>query len=97
MNVISRKKLEKFRQKYADSEAPLRNWYNTCRKARWKNLDDVQNFFPHADSVGDCTVFNIGGNKYRLIAKIRYQYQRIYVTHVFTHKNYDKSKWKDDC
>ena len=69
----------------------------TCRKARWRNLDEVQEIYPHADPVGDCTVFNIGGNKYRLVSKIRYQYQRIYVIHVLTHKDYDKGKWKYDC
>ena len=97
MNVISRKKLEKFWQEHPDSEKPLKSWFTTCRKARWKSLDDVQEVYTHADSVGDCTVFNIGGNKYRLIAKLRYQYQRIYVIHVLTHKDYDKGKWKDDC
>jgi mRNA interferase HigB len=97
MNVISRKKPEEFWQESPDSEAPLRNWYNTCRKARWKNLDETRKIYPHADPVGDCTVFNVGGNKFRLITKIRYQYQRIYVIHVLTHKDYDKGKWKDDC
>lgn len=97
MNVISRKKLEKFWQEHPDSETPLKSWYTTWRKARWKSLDDVQEIYPQADSVGDCTIFNIGGNKYRLIAKLRYQYQRIYVIHVLTHKDYDKDKWKDDC
>lgn len=97
MNVISRKKLEAFWQKYPDSMTPLKSWYNTCRKARWKTLDEVQVIYPHADPVGDCTVFNIGGNKYRLIAKIRYNKQRVYITHVLTHKEYDKENWKDDC
>lgn len=97
MNVISRKKLEKFWREHPDSKAPLKSWYNTCRKARWKSLDEVQEIYPHADPVGDCTVFNIGGNKYRLIVKIRYERQRIYVIHVLTHKDYDKGRWKDDC
>ena len=97
MNVISRKKLEEFWIEHLDSKAPLKNWFNTCRKARWGNLDEVQEVYPHADIYGDCTVFNIGGNKYRLIVKMRYPYQRIYVIHILTHKNYDKDKWKDDC
>ena len=97
MNVISRKKLEAFWREHPDSKAPLKSWYNTCRKARWKNLDEVQKIYPHADLVGDCTAFNIGGNKYRLIVKIRYRHQRIYVIHVLTHQDYDKGKWKNDC
>jgi mRNA interferase HigB len=97
MNVISRKKLEKFWQEHPDAEGPFKNWYNTCRKAHWQSLDEVQEVYPQADSVGDCTVFNIGGNKYRLISKTRYLAQRIYVIYVLTHKDYDKGKWKDDC
>jgi len=50
--------------------------------------------FPHADSVGDLTVFNIGGNKYRLIVRIRYDFQLINIRAVFTHKEYDKGDWK---
>ena len=61
MNVISRKRLEDFWQGHSDSKAPLKSWYNICRKARWENLDDVQEIYSHADLVGDCTVFNIGG------------------------------------
>ena len=97
MNVVSRKKLEQFWQQHPDAKPGLKSWYNTCRKAHWRSLDEVQQVYPHADAVGDCTVFNSGGNKYRLITKIRYQFQRIYVIHVLTHKNYDREKWKDDC
>jgi mRNA interferase HigB len=97
MNVISRKKLEAFWLEHPDSKVSLRSWYNTCRKARWRSLNEVQEIYPHADLVGDCTVFNISGNKYRLIVKIRYQRQRIYVIHVLTHKDYDKGNWKNDC
>lgn len=97
MNVLSRKKLEEFWCRHSDAETPLKSWYNTCRKSRWETLDEVQEIYPHADSVGDCTIFNVGGNKYRLITKIRYHYQRIYVIHVLTHKGYNKRKWADDC
>lgn len=97
MNVISLQKLKSFWEKHKDAELPLRAWYGTCRKSRWKNLDDVHKVYPHADLVCDCTIFNVGGNKYRLIVKIRYKSQRIYVIHVMTHKEYDKKKWKNDC
>ncbi len=97
MNVISLKKLRAFWSAQRDAEVPLRNWHNACRKAHWQNLDEVQTVYPHADTVGDCTVFNIGGNKYRLVVKMRYRLQRIYVTHVLTHREYNKGSWKDDC
>ncbi|MEK7833201.1 MAG: type II toxin-antitoxin system HigB family toxin [Acidobacteriota bacterium] len=97
MNVISRKKLEAFWETHSNAERSLKDWYTTCRKARWKNLDDAQQVYSHADNYGDCTVFNIGGNKYRLIVKVRYHVQRIYVIHVLTHKEYDRDAWKNDC
>ncbi len=53
--------------------------------------------FPNADSVGECTVFNIDGNKYRLITKINYKTKIVYIRFVLTHLEYDKDKWKDDC
>ena len=48
-------------------------------------------------AVGQFTVFNIGGNKYRLIVEVKYDRQVIYVKHVLTHKDYDKDAWKKDC
>lgn len=97
MNVIARKTLERFWGKHPDSKSALRAWYSVCRKAKWRSLDDVQKIYPHADTIGECTVFNIGGNKYRLVVKIRYERQRIFISHVLTHKDYDRNKWKDDC
>jgi mRNA interferase HigB len=97
MNVISQKTLRQFWEQHQDAEAPLRKWYKTCRKSQWHNLDDVQQIFPHADVFGACTVFNIGGNKYRLISKINYAGQAIYVKHVMTHSEYDREKWKNEC
>jgi mRNA interferase HigB len=86
-----------FGEAHADAEQPLEVWYRITKHAGWMNLAGTRADFPHADSVGDCTVFNVGGNKYRLITKIRYNKQRIYIINVLTHKEYDQEKWKDDC
>lgn len=73
MRVIRLKLLREFRQRHPDSERPLRPWYKTVLQADWKTLQDVRTLYPHADGVADdketLTVFNIGGNKYRLIAR----------------------------
>ncbi|MBI3270723.1 MAG: type II toxin-antitoxin system HigB family toxin [Planctomycetes bacterium] len=53
--------------------------------------------FPSADQVGQCTVFNIGGNKYRLIVVIHFNRGKVFVRHVLTHPDYDRGKWKHDC
>ncbi len=53
--------------------------------------------FSHADLVGNCSVFNIGGNKYRLITRILYPSQKVFILKVMTHKQYDKEDWKNEC
>ncbi|MEN6451366.1 MAG: type II toxin-antitoxin system HigB family toxin [Thermoguttaceae bacterium] len=99
MRVISIKLLREFWELHPDAERPLRQWYKTVIHARWASLQDARRAYPHADGVrtgGDTlTAFNIGGNKYRLIARIRYDHQLVNVRAVLTHDEYDSSKWKD--
>lgn len=97
MRIISKRKLREFWEKHPDAKDPLLDWYNIVRKAPWQNLADVRESFRHADPIGDCTIFNIRWNNYRLITVIRYKGQQVYTLHVLTHKEYDKEKWKDDC
>ena len=73
MHVISRKKLREYCQEHADCCEALDDWYFTVSKANWGNLVEVQSVYPKAESVGNLTVFNIKGNKYRLIASINYE------------------------
>ena len=99
MRVISRKRLAEFWSDHPDARKPLEAWYKLSLKADWASLADVRKVFPHADGVElDCgllvTVFNIGGNKYRLITRVIYPYRRIYVKVVLTHKDYDRDHWK---
>jgi len=70
-------------------------WYKTARKANWQNLAELKQVYPSADLVGRHTVFNIGGNKYRLIARIVYRSQTLFVVAVMTHEGYDLGKWKE--
>ncbi len=100
MRVISLKPLREFWSRHRDAEQPLRNWYKTATRSAWSSLQDVRESYPHADGVmistGDLlTVFNVGGNKYRLVARIRYDYQLINVRAIMTHREYDEGKWKD--
>ena len=97
VNVITHKRLKEFNKQHADAAEPLDNWYRRARKARWQNLAEVKIDYPQADLVGKCTVFNISGNKYRLIVKIVYIAQAIYVKHILTHAAYNKGRWKNDC
>jgi mRNA interferase HigB len=96
MHVITRKKLREFCQIHADSCEPLDDWFQTASKADWTNLIQVQTVYPKAEAVGNFTVFNIKGNKYRLITSINYKKQVIYIKYVLTHAEYDKDNWKHD-
>ncbi len=96
MHVISFKNLREYAQTHADSQEALNNWYKVAVKAKWSKLVEVQQVFPKAEAVGNFTVFNIKGNKYRLIVSIDYLGQLIYIKYILTHGEYDKEDWKDD-
>jgi mRNA interferase HigB len=88
MRIISRRPLREFwsRPEYADSEQPLRAWFQEARKADWASPADVKEMFRSASFVGnDRVVFNIAGNKYRLVVRISYPYRLVYVRFVGTH------------
>ena len=94
MHVITRKRLNEFAEKYPDTRSSLAHWYTIMRKNRFSNLAKLRETFSHADQVGKFTVFNIGGNKVRLIAAVHYNRNKIYIRHVLTHQEYDTGKWK---
>ena len=96
MHLISRRPLKQFWGKYPDAETALRHWIKAVETAGWKNFADVRQLFGSADRVGKFVVFNIAGNKYRLITAIHYNRARVYVRHVLTHAEYDRSEWKED-
>jgi mRNA interferase HigB len=96
MHVISFKILREYAENHADSEEALNNWYKIASKAKWSDLVEVQQVFAKAEAVGNFTVFNIKGNKYRLIVSIDYEGQLIYIKYILTHAEYDKDNWKND-
>ena len=91
VRIISRKRLRDFAAIHPDAETTLNDWYHVAQRAEWKNLAQVRSLFPHADLVEDGRlVFNMGGNKYRLIVFIHYRFQIIYIKEVLTHADYDR-------
>ena len=78
MHVITRKRLNEFSEKHPDAKSSLARWYVIIRKNRFLNFAQLRETFPHADQVGKFTVFNIGGNKVRLIAAVHYNRNKIY-------------------
>lgn len=97
MHVISEKKLREFWEKWPESETPLRAWHRIAEHAVWRSFAEVRDVYPHANQVGRCTIFNIGGNKFRLVVVIHFNRGKVFVRHVLTHEQYDEGKWKEDC
>lgn len=95
MHVISKKKLREFWENYPKARSPLEAWYQVARHAEWESFADVRAAFNTADQVGRFTVFDIGGNKYRLIAVIHFDRGKVFVRHMLTHAEYDEGKWKN--
>ncbi|MAM70798.1 MAG: addiction module toxin RelE [Gammaproteobacteria bacterium] len=93
MKIISKRTLREFYEEpeHADSKSGLESWYAIVNKANWKTPHEVKNTFKNASIVGNKkVVFNIAGNKYRLIVSFNYDYQIGYIKFIGTHEEYDK-------
>jgi len=95
MHIITRKRLNEFSEKYPETRTALVQWYGLAKQNDFANFAELRVMFSSADQVGKLTVFNIGGNKVRLIAAIHYNRKKIYIRAVLTHAEYDKEKWKE--
>ena len=100
MHVISMMALRRFWEVHPEAEKPLRGWFTLASDARWRSIADVRKDYPHADAVpvasgNTATIFNVAGNKYRLITCIHYNRRKVYVLRVFTHTEYDRENWKE--
>lgn len=92
MVVISRRKINEFSAKYNDATDALLKWYYETKLADWNNLTEMKQTFNSVDFVGnDRYVFNIKGNKYRLVAVVHFSIRTVYIKFIGTHKEYDKT------
>jgi mRNA interferase HigB len=97
MRVISKNpQFPNFWAEHLDAEEPLMGWLREAKKAEWTNFADVRQSSATASQVNPFVVFNIGGNKYRLITRINYQRQIVYIRAVLTHEEYDEGTWKTE-
>ena len=91
MRVIAKKHLITYWGKHPDAEQPLKAWYDEAVKAQWSTPQDIKAQYGNASFVGNNrVVFNIKGNNYRLIVKINYHYQMLWIRFIGTHAQYDK-------
>jgi mRNA interferase HigB len=101
VRIIKRAPLVEFGKKWPAAVAPLDFWHRITVKARWRSFADVKRVFGQTDltkasSGNTVAIFDIGGNKFRLIAKISFEKSKVYVLRVLTHKEYDANKWKSE-
>jgi mRNA interferase HigB len=94
MRIISNSALRSFAVENPQAEGPLQGWRRVTEKNRFGNWADLKSNFNTIDKVGDLTVFDIGGNKYRLKTYIRFEKQIVYIKAVLHHRDYDKGAWK---
>jgi len=94
MKLISNKVLREFATLHADAEQPLQDFRRLIEHGEFRNFAALRATFASVDKVGERYVFNIGGNKYRLIAAIAFVPQLLWVKAVLTHAEYDKGAWK---
>ena len=91
MHVVSIKKLRQFWDEHADAQAALRAWYREAKGAAWKSFNDIKKHHRSADCLpGNRVVFDINGNRYRMVVRIHYNAGRIYIRFIGTHAEYDK-------
>ena len=91
VRIISRKRLNEFAEGHPEAKSGLDAWFHEARDATWANPGQVKAKFGNASVLkGNRVVFNVGGNKYRLIVKINYNYSVVYVRFVGTHSEYDR-------
>ena len=95
VHVITRRRLNDFAQDHPECATSLDAWYRIVKHTDFSSFNDVRRTFPSADRVGKFTVFNIGGNKARLIVAIHYNRKKVYMRHVPTHAECDRGTWKE--
>ena len=101
MRVISRKKLKAFaagrKHDAAIAERDLSAWHKIAKKSRWANFGSLRQTFGSADQVGNCVVFDVGNNRFRVICRVYYNTGHMLVLKVMDHAEYDKKRWISGC
>ncbi len=94
MHIITQKRIWEAKKEFPNCANALDGWYRVIRKNKFGNFSELKKTFNSVDKINDLYVFDIGGNKLRLIANIHFFRQKLYVRNVLTHKEYEKGNWK---
>ena len=94
MHTVSHKAIRIFCERRPEAANALDYWYKVAKKATWRNFSEVKETFNTADFVAPHIVFDVGGNKYRLISEINFRRQVLFIRRILTHNEYEKGAWK---
>lgn len=102
MRIITERRLREFCEAVDGAEKSrrqkvMKEWIAVAKNADWSNFSDVRQTFNHADIYSACTIFDVGGNKYRIIAKVAFGIKVIFIRAVLTHAEYVTKDWQPDC
>ena len=89
MHVISIRMLREFWLKHPTAESVLREWHTVVENTDFRDFNHVREYFNSADYAAPYTIFNVGGNNFRLVVIVRYSFKRVYIHKVMTHREYD--------
>lgn len=95
MKVINLGEIARFTRGDKRADSSLKNWVTVVRGSEWRNFAQLKGTFRTADKVGRFVVFNVGGNKYRAIAEVDFEFQFVRIHKVMDHSQYDRGKWRD--
>lgn len=96
MRIVTFKRINDFIEKHRDAESALKDWYFKTKKNEWETHSDLKKTFNSADYLGNSRfVFNIKGNKYRLVAIVIFASKKVYIRFIGTHSEYDKVDCKN--
>ena len=96
MHVITEKRIWEAKAQWPHSATALDQWYRLVKRNNPRDFAQLKAMFQATDRVGPLHVFDIGGNKLRLIAVVHFKAQRLYIKQVLDHRDYDKGKWKEE-
>jgi len=96
VKLVGTNLIDEFIKEHPDAKSALRRWQKLILETDFRNIVALRKSFPTADAAEGKTVFNVGGNKVRTITEIQYGIALVIITHVLTHAEYDRDKWKDD-
>ena len=89
MHIISIKMLREFWRKHPEAEQVLREWHSVVERIEFRDFNHIREVFNSADYVPPYTIFDIGGNNYRLVVIVRHRFKKVFVHKVMTHREYD--------